>query len=130
MLDRNFEGTSYSLKSLFRDEQRRVVENILGHVVEEANNSYRQIYDNHASSHALPSRDPHASAHVMLVTAAFVINEALRRLIVEGPLDLVRFGAFWRTRTATILRSMKRGSAFDLRERLEGGQRCSGGQSQ
>ena len=119
-LDRNFEGTSYSVKSLFRDEQRRVVENILGHVLEEANASYRQIYENHASFMRFLHEIRMPLPHVMVVTAAFVVNEALRRLIVEGPLDLTRFGALLEEARRDNLQLDEARLAFDLRERLEG----------
>jgi alpha-amylase/alpha-mannosidase (GH57 family) len=120
VLDRNFEGTSYSVKSLFRDEQRRVVENILGHVLEEANASYRQIYENHASLMRFLHEIRMPLPHVMVVTGAFVVNEALRRLIVEGPLDLVRFAALLEEARRDNLQLDEARLAFDLRERLEG----------
>jgi alpha-amylase/alpha-mannosidase (GH57 family) len=119
VLDRNFEGTSYSVKSLFRDEQRRVVENILGHVLEEANASYRQIYENHASLMRFLYEIRMPLPHVMVVTAGFVVNEALRRLIVEGPLDLVRFGALLEEARRDNLKLDEARLAFDLRERLD-----------
>ena len=119
VLDRNFEGTSYSIKSLFRDEQRHVVERILGQVLEEANNSYRQIYENHASLMRFLHEIRMPLPHVMVVTAAFVVNEALRRLIVEGPLDLVRFGALLEEARRDNLQLDEARLAFDLRKRLE-----------
>ncbi len=119
VLDRNFEGTSYSVKSLFRDEQRRVVESILGQVLEEANASYRQIYENHASLMRFLHDIRMPLPHVMVVTAAFVVNEALRRLIVEGPLDLVRFGALLEEARRDNLQLDEARLAFDLRQRLD-----------
>jgi alpha-amylase/alpha-mannosidase (GH57 family) len=119
VLDRNFEGTSYSVKSLFRDEQRRVVESILGQVLEEANASYRHIYENHASLMRFLHDIRMPLPHVMVVTAAFVVNEALRRLIVEGPLDLVRFGTLLEEARRDNIRLDEARLAFDLRERLE-----------
>ena len=117
-LDRNFEGTSYSVKSLFRDEQRRVVENILGHVLEEANASYRQIYENHASFMRFLHEIRMPLPHVMVVTAAFVVNEALRRLIVEGPLDLTRFGALLEEARRNNVQ-LDEAAGFDLRGTAE-----------
>jgi len=108
------------VKSLFRDEQRRVVENILGHVLEEANASYRQIYENHASLMRFLHEIRMPLPHVMVVTGAFVVNEALRRLIVEGPLDLVRFAALLEEARRDNLQLDEARLAFDLRERLEG----------
>src|SRR5579883_185780 len=118
VLDRNFEGTSYSIKSLFRDEQRRVVDRILQHVVDEANASYRLIYDNHASLMRFLHEIRMPMPKVMLVTAQFVVNEALRRAIAEGPLDLARFGALLEEAHRDDLMLDQAHLAFDLQKRL------------
>ena len=118
-LDRNFEGTSYSLKSLFRDEQRHVMESVLAQVLEGAQSSYRQIYENHASLIRFLNEIHMPLPNVMVVTASFVVNEALRRAIVEGPLDLVRFGALMEEARRSNLQLDESRLAFDLRERLD-----------
>jgi alpha-amylase/alpha-mannosidase (GH57 family) len=44
LLDRTFNGKSFSLRSLFRDEQHRVMKSILGPAIEEAEAAYQQVY--------------------------------------------------------------------------------------
>ena len=49
LLDRRFGGKTYSLRSLFRDEQRRIVRSILSSTVAEAEAGYLHLYDHHAA---------------------------------------------------------------------------------
>jgi hypothetical protein len=44
-MERRFDGSNYSLRSLFRDEQRRVSKMILAANLQEAESLYRQIYE-------------------------------------------------------------------------------------
>ncbi len=48
LLDKHFLELTYSLKSLFRDEQRRVINMILASTLAEAEAAYRQTYEHHA----------------------------------------------------------------------------------
>lgn len=43
--DRHFDGVAYSLKSLFRDEQRQIVGPIVRSSLNDAEANYRQVYD-------------------------------------------------------------------------------------
>ncbi|MGZ4813954.1 MAG: DUF3536 domain-containing protein [Terriglobales bacterium] len=99
-LDRHFEKTSYSLKSLFKDEQRRVVSRLLASVVDEAEGMYRQIYDNHASLMRFLTEIHMPFPQVLSVTSDFVINATLRRAFQEDPLNLGRI--------ATMLETVRR----------------------
>jgi alpha-amylase/alpha-mannosidase (GH57 family) len=89
-LDRHFEKTSYSLKSLFKDEQRRVVNDLLESVVGEAEAMYRQIYDNHASLMRFLADIHMPLPQVLSVTSEFVLNASLRRAFMEIPVDVGR----------------------------------------
>jgi hypothetical protein len=44
LLDKHFGTSTYSLKSLFRDEQRKVVNNILVSSLDEVQSEYRKVY--------------------------------------------------------------------------------------
>jgi len=89
-LDRHFEQTSYSLKSLFKDEQRRVVSTLLTSVVNDAEAMYRQIHDNHASLIRFLAEIHMPFPQVLSVTSDFVMNAALRRAFQDDPIDLGR----------------------------------------
>ena len=43
-IDDHFEGAGYSLRSLFRDEQRRILDTVLAETLSETETSYRVIY--------------------------------------------------------------------------------------
>jgi hypothetical protein len=47
LLDKHFGGSTYSLKSLFRDEQRKVLGYILESTMSEIETAYRQLYEHH-----------------------------------------------------------------------------------
>ena len=91
-IDVAFGSGSYSLKLLFRDEQRKILRIILNSALEEAESSYRQLYDSRAplmrfvAAHGMPLiRHFQAAAEVTL-------NAELRRAVeadVVNP-DLVR----------------------------------------
>ncbi len=87
-----FGSGSYSLKLLFRDEQRKILQIILNSALEEAESSYRQLYDSRAplmrfvAAHGIPHiRHFQAAAEVTL-------NSELRRAIEAENVnvDLVR----------------------------------------
>jgi alpha-amylase/alpha-mannosidase (GH57 family) len=48
LMDRHFGTSAYSLKSLFRDEQREILDRILKTTLGEAEGAYRQLYEYHA----------------------------------------------------------------------------------
>ena len=48
LLDENFGKQMYSLRSLFRDEQRKIVNLVLEDALDEASAAQRNIYENHA----------------------------------------------------------------------------------
>jgi len=91
-IDVAFGSGSYSLKLLFRDEQRKILRIILNSALEEAESSYRQLYDSRAplmrfvAAHGMPLiRHFQAAAEVTL-------NAELRRAVEADVvnIDLVR----------------------------------------
>jgi hypothetical protein len=83
-------GAQYSLRSLFRDEQRAVLQKILGANLEEAESLYRQIYQPRVplmrflTDLGIPLPRGFAAA------ADFVVNHQMRALLEESPLDRKR----------------------------------------
>jgi hypothetical protein len=104
VLDRHFEGTAYSLKSLFRDEQRRIVNRILQATLSEAEASYRQIYEHHAP--------------LMRFLAGLVINGSLRRALEAPDLDLDEVRGLLDTATREKINLDVTGLEYALRRRL------------
>jgi len=91
-IDVAFGSGSYSLKLLFRDEQRKILRIILNSALEEAESSYRQLYDSRAplmrfvAAHGIP-----LIRHFQ-VAAEVTLNAELRRAIEAESMnvDLVR----------------------------------------
>lgn len=78
VLNKHFDNATYNLKSLFRDEQRRIVDQVLRSTLNEADGAYRQIYENHASLMQFLASIHAPLPHILRVTAEFVLNSRLR----------------------------------------------------
>jgi hypothetical protein len=88
MLDQRFGGALYSLKSLFRDEQRRIVDHILESTMQETESSLRTIYEHHAPLMRFLSGTNFPRPKPLALAAEFVLNAALRREFRKDFLDL------------------------------------------
>jgi alpha-amylase/alpha-mannosidase (GH57 family) len=83
-LDRHFGASTYSLKSLFRDEQRKVLSQIMDASLEGTRFTFRQIYSHHVAlmrfliELGIPLPNPFAC------TAEFVLNLNLLEML-ENP---------------------------------------------
>ncbi|MGB8993178.1 MAG: DUF3536 domain-containing protein [Desulfobaccales bacterium] len=86
-LDRHFEASIYSLKSLFRDEQRKVSSQIINASLEGTRFIYRQIYGHHVAlmrfltELAIPLPNPFSC------TAQFVLNLNLLEMLEKPELS-------------------------------------------
>ena len=88
LMDHHFGISSYSLRSLFRDEQRRVLGLIMEPTLAEAEAGYGQIYEHHAPLIRFLG-DSGVPIPVPLRTAAeYVLTVRLSRAFGEIPLDL------------------------------------------
>ena len=90
VLDRHFGEVHYSLKNLFRDEQFKVLNQILDHTREDIYNTYRILTDRYAPLTRFLN-DIHVSPLNSLAPAAeFVLNAELRRQFSNGHPDAER----------------------------------------
>ena len=78
VLNKHFDNTTYNLKSLFRDEQRRIVDEVLRSTLNEADVAYRQVYEHHASLMQFLASIRAPLPYILRVTAEFVLNSRLR----------------------------------------------------
>ncbi|MGB7553871.1 MAG: DUF3536 domain-containing protein, partial [Candidatus Korobacteraceae bacterium] len=90
LLDKHFNGATYSLRSLFRDERQKVVSKILGSTMDEAEAAYRQIYEHHAPLMGFLSDMGAPLPKMLHLTAEFVLNTALRKEFLADEIDLER----------------------------------------
>ncbi|MGD0445993.1 MAG: DUF3536 domain-containing protein [Edaphobacter sp.] len=87
LIDRFFGDMSYSLTSLFADEQHRILNTILTQTLSEMEDSLRKIYDDHASLLHFLTETGVAAPHALATAAQFAINASLRRAIEAEAFD-------------------------------------------
>ncbi len=91
-MDKHFKGNIYSIWHLFKDEQRKVLDQLSGLTYDEIATSYRQIYMN---NYAI--MNTFHSLHIKLpmpffVATEYILNDDMKQLFKEGPLDVDRLG--------------------------------------
>jgi Domain of unknown function (DUF3536)/Glycosyl hydrolase family 57 len=117
LLDRFFGNVPYSLKSLFRDEQRRVLDRILASTLDEVEDEYRDVYRHHAPLmrflKSLGTPPPAAFA----AAAEYVLNLDLKRALT-GP-DLEEVQRLLEEKEALGVRLDAKGLSYTLQHALE-----------
>ena len=117
--DRHFGTSVYSLRSLFRDEQRRILGMILENTLAEAETVYRGLYDHHAPLMRFV-RDMGIPLPQAFHTAAeFVLNTELRRAIGQADIDFDRIDALLREARAADVTLDAPGLGYALKKVLE-----------
>jgi alpha-amylase/alpha-mannosidase (GH57 family) len=93
-VDRFYGHADYSLASLFRDEQRRIVRLILNSTLTDVENSLTTIYSDHASLLHFLSQAGLPKPPALLLAAGFAINAGLRRTIETDPVDQAQLRSY------------------------------------
>ena len=88
LMDRHFGASTYSLKSLFRDERREILELILGSTLEEADSAYRQLYEYHAPMMRFLKDLGIPAPRALSSAAEITLNNSLHRAFESDDLDL------------------------------------------
>ncbi|RME63125.1 MAG: DUF3536 domain-containing protein [Nitrospirae bacterium] len=92
-IDRYFEGETFSLWHLFRDQQRKLLQELLSDVYTGMDVLYRQIYENYAPiMNFLLSLNAPVPGSFRLATE-HTLNLELKDLILQEDIDLDRFNA-------------------------------------
>jgi hypothetical protein len=119
LLDKHFAGATFSLKSLFRDEQRRIVDIIMHSVLQEAEGAYRQIYELHAPLMRFLADLSLPMPRVLLMSAEFVVNASLRRQFSSPDPDLDRIRALLEAARTDKIALDDAGLAYALKKNLD-----------
>jgi hypothetical protein len=92
LLDRAFLDVSYSLRSLFRDEQRRILDLILASTLEEAEEELHVLFHHHAPLMRFLNSLGTPLPNAFRATAELVLNLDLKRVLADpgGDPDEVR----------------------------------------
>ena len=99
ILDRYYD-LDYSLTSLFRDEQRRIVQIILDSTLSDIESSLKNIYDDHASLLHYLSQAGLPKPPALALAAGFAVNAGLRRAMESDPMDASLIQSFLSMATA------------------------------
>jgi hypothetical protein len=92
LMDRRFEESNYSIRSLFRDEQRNILSRILESNLTEAEAIYSQLYENHAPMMRFLTDLRIPLPKAFHAAAEFVLNARLRRALGAEEVDMERIG--------------------------------------
>jgi alpha-amylase/alpha-mannosidase (GH57 family) len=119
LMDKHFGVNTYSIRDLFRDEQRKVLHLLIGSTLEEFEASYRRMYDDSRIIMGFLRETGMPLPKAYLAAAEFILNADLQKAFAEDAADLERI--------RTIADEMKRwevaadpvNTEFAVRRRLE-----------
>jgi len=94
LLDAYYGHANYSLISLFRDEQRRIVHLILNSTLWDIENSLTTIYQDHASLLHYLSQASLPKPPALTLAAGFAVNAGMRRVLEDDPIDQARLRSY------------------------------------
>jgi hypothetical protein len=119
VFDETFDGHTFSLRSLFRDEQRKVIDIILADSLASSAAAYRSIYESQASLlrflYDLSIPVPHA----LKTAAEIALNNQLRLAFERPELDIGAIHGFLREAQASHIELDTTTLEFVIRRRLE-----------
>lgn len=87
IMDRHFGESNYSLRSLFRDQQRKALDIILGSSLKEGEILYRQIYEHRAPMMRFLTDLNIPLPPAFQAAAEFVLNGRLREILEQDEID-------------------------------------------
>jgi alpha-amylase/alpha-mannosidase (GH57 family) len=89
LLDTHFSETPISIRSLFRDEQRRILHQLIIATLDEAESAFRQLHERYHPLMRFHKRLGVPIPKVLQTAAEFDVNQQVRRLAAEETLHLV-----------------------------------------
>jgi alpha-amylase/alpha-mannosidase (GH57 family) len=104
VLDREFEARTYSLRSLFSDAQRRIVDRILQASIDEAEAAFAQVYEERAPLLRFLADLNIPRPRPFVMAAEYVINMKLRRILEQAEPSIQALRATLDQATATGIR--------------------------
>ena len=90
LLDKHFGSATYSIKNLFRDEQRKVLDNILESALSDIEAAYYQVYERHYPPMRFLSELGNPIPKSFRSAAECILNSALRQALSSDTLELAR----------------------------------------
>lgn len=119
LLDRHFGDLTYSLRTLFKDEQRKVLRSVLAATVGEAEGAYRGIFEHHAPLMRYLMDIGVPMPRSFQAAAELVINVNLRHTLEEAPVNESRLAEQLADASAWSISIDAEGLAFAANGTLE-----------
>jgi alpha-amylase/alpha-mannosidase (GH57 family) len=119
LIDRIFKERSYSLKSLFKDEQRKIAIQILKTTLQEAEAAYREIYEPNMPLMRFVEELGVPLPRAFDLAAQFVLNTDLHRAFEEEELDLQRISLLLRQARQRRVALDAAGLGFAVRKAMQ-----------
>lgn len=119
LLDKRFGEKTYSLRSLFRDEQRRIVRIILSSTVAEAEAAYLTLYEHHAALMRFINSLGTPMPREFTAAVEYAINSLLRRACSSDEVDEERIRNLLREAQVSNVSLDKTTLEFTLRRKIE-----------
>jgi alpha-amylase/alpha-mannosidase (GH57 family) len=119
LLDKRFGEKTYSLRSLFRDEQRRIVRTILSSTVAEAESAYLSLYEHHAALMRFITSLGTPMPREFAAAVEYAINSLLKRAFTSEELDGERIRNLLREAHASNINIDKTTLEFQLRKKVD-----------
>jgi alpha-amylase/alpha-mannosidase (GH57 family) len=119
LLDKHFLELTYSLKSLFRDEQRKITDLILESTLAEAEAAYRELYDHHALLMRFLVDAGVPLPRAFHTAAEFILNLDLCRALEEEEPDVDQIGGILEAAGAWQIEVDAAGLGYALQQTIE-----------
>jgi hypothetical protein len=119
LMDAHFGMHNYSLRDLFRDEQRRILQRIIGTSLIDFEDAYQRLYRNNRILMRFLQETGMPLPHPFRTTAEIALNLDLRQAFAEDPVDMERVKGLvaeieeWRVQVDAV------DLEFHLRRKLE-----------
>ncbi len=119
LMDKGFGSTTYSLRSLFRDEQRKIIKRVLQLSVNEAVTIYRRLYEQHLPTMRFLSDMNVPLPKPMRVAAEFVLNADLRWAVKDDEPNLEQFRKLMQDAASLNVTLDTAGLAYKLKKTID-----------
>jgi len=119
LLDKHFGTSTYSIRNLFRDEQRKVLDSILESALSEIEAAYYQVYEHHYPPMRFVSELGNPIPKSFQSAAEFILNSGLRKVLSAEPLDLERINLLLEETQTWQVELDTEGLSYQLQQTLE-----------
>jgi hypothetical protein len=119
LLDRLFPGRPFSLRSLFRDEQRKIVRQIMQPALEDAERLYRAFYEEHIPLFRFLAHIDFPIPNRFRAAAEFALHIELRRELQKQDLDQERIALILEEARLVAIEIDTEGVGFEVQQKVD-----------